>query len=131
MFLFLRFFCIEHLQVQMNIGICASKSSRYYVLSDLETKLMDIIKARMKKYYTMVNRIFYMELMSDDENNTTKIMEKLNTLKIKIGLQSFTKIDEPIIFNVCINENTFVARDYTVVALNKNDEIFDDDNPKK
>ena len=72
-----------------------------------------------------------MELMSDDENNTTKIMEKLNTLKIKIGLQSFTKIDEPIIFNVYINENTFVARDYTVVALNKNDEIFDDDNPKK
>ena len=72
-----------------------------------------------------------MELMSDDENNTTKIMEKLTTLKIKIGLQSFTKIDEPIIFNVCINENTFVARDSTVVALNKNDEIFDDDNPKK
>ena len=46
-----------------------------------------------------------MELTPDGENNTTKFIENLNTLRFQIGLQSFTDIDEPIIFNVDIHHN--------------------------
>ena len=49
-----------------------------------------------------------MEPTSYDKSDAKKIMKNLDTLSFKIGLQSFPDIDQPIIFNVEINEKIFV-----------------------
>ena len=96
------------------------------ILSNLETKMEKIIKA-MKKYYTRVNHIYYKQPASNDECGPAGIMNSFSTLSFKIGLQSFTNIDEPIIFEVNIEENTFEAVDSTIEALHTTNDESDDD----
>ena len=76
------------------------------VLGELENKLTAIVK-KMKEYYTRANHIFYQKLSDDDIVDVNTIVSDIKSLRFRVSLQSFSFIDEPIVFQVDIGQNTF------------------------
>jgi len=76
------------------------------VLGQLERELAPIVK-KMKLYYTRANHIYYQKLHEDDVTDVRTIMSDIKLMRFQVGLQSFSFIDQPVIFQVDIGQNTF------------------------
>ena len=74
------------------------------ILEQLSTALNPIVKSA-KEYFTRVNHIYY-ELPSN-HIPYDQIYNNLSDISFCIKVQAFTSIDDPVVFNVNIGNNTF------------------------
>jgi len=67
------------------------------MLQLLEHELMEVVKV-MKDYFRRANHIYYTEPDNDSVYETSTLIDNIKTLRFRLGLQSFTGIDEPYIY---------------------------------
>jgi len=89
-------------------------------LTEISTLLDPVVK-HSKNFFTRLNHIYYDDPIEDDCCiQPHDIMAKLSTLKFNLKVQSFTNIDDPYVFVVDMEHNTFNPAG---TMINQHDEV--------
>ena len=94
-------------------------------LEEISIVLEPVVK-HSKNFFTRLNHIYYDDPIDNDCAQPDDIMANLSTLKFNLKVQSFTNIDDPFVFVVDMEHNTFNPAG---LMINQHNDVRSNDDP--